>query len=156
MRKRIINRTAAAAAVQPEAWINIESTADVEVTSEDERHPIESAFRFGQEEGWRAREPGRQTIRMFFDPPRPIRRIWLQFVEAEQERTQQFTLRWSPDGQVFHEIVRQQWNFSPSGSTIQTEDYRVDLKNVSVIEVTIDPDMNRGDTIASIADWRIA
>ena len=39
------------------------------------------------------------------------------FQEDEQERTQEFVLRWSPDGgQSYREIVRQQYNFSPPQS----------------------------------------
>jgi outer membrane receptor protein involved in Fe transport len=37
------------------------------------------------------------------------------------------------------EIVRQQWNFSPAGSTTEIEDYAVDLDGVSVLELAIQP-----------------
>jgi outer membrane receptor protein involved in Fe transport len=36
-------------------------------------------------------------------------------------------------------IVRQQWNFSPAGSTTEIEDYAVDLDGVSVLELAIQP-----------------
>ena len=50
-------------------------------------------------------------------------------------RTQEFTLRYSRDnGQSFHEIVRQQWNFSPHGSTTELEEYQVDLSEVTTLE----------------------
>ena len=51
------------------------------------------------------------------------KRIWLRFVETATERTQEFTLRYRElGGSAVKEIVRQQWNFSPAGSTAETED----------------------------------
>jgi hypothetical protein len=84
----------------------------VEITSEDEAHPIECVLQLGERHGWRAAEPGPQIIRLLFDQPQELKRIWLVFEETEIRRTQEFTLRWSPDqGHSFREIVRQQWNF---------------------------------------------
>ena len=66
-------------------------------------------------------------------------------------------LRWSPDGgQTLHEIVRQQWNFSPHGATRQTEDHRVDLTGVTVLELSIVPDISGGTAHASLAQLRLA
>ena len=80
----------------------------------------------------------------------------LQFHELEVARTQQFTVRWSGGpGEPVKEIVRQQWNFSPDGSTIESEDYVVDLKAVSILELTIDPDRGAGQALATLADWRL-
>ena len=75
---------------------------------------MESALVAGEMRGWRASDSGTQTIRLIFDEPQRITRIALVFEETETERTQEFVLRWSPDGgRSFREIVRQQWNFSP-------------------------------------------
>ena len=97
-----------------EEWLNLEEIARVEVSSEDPQHPIESAFKRGESIGWRASQTGEQTIRLLFDEPKDLRRIWLRFSEPRVERTQQFTLRWA-DSQTgsSKEIVRQQWNFNP-------------------------------------------
>ncbi len=54
------------------------------------------------------------------------------------------------------EVVRQQWNFSPGVSDIESEDYQVNLKAVSILELTIDPDRGAGDAVATLADWRLA
>ncbi len=82
---------------------------------------------------------------LLFDVPQRIRRIWLVFEETEAERTQEFVLRWFSDGgHSFREIVRQQWNFSPPDATRETEDYRVDLSGVTVLELVIVPDKSRG------------
>jgi hypothetical protein len=131
-----------------EEWLNLEEIARVEVSSEDPQHPIESAFKHGESLGWRASQPGEQTIRLLFDEPKDLRRIWLRFSEPKVERTQQFTLRWA-DGQTgpFREIVRQQWNFNPRNSTMEVEDYKVDLRHVLALELTIDPDLGKNDLL---------
>ncbi len=129
----------------------------MEITSEDEAHPIESALVPHRSSGWRAAGPGEQTIRLVFVHPQRIRRILLEFVETNAERTQEFVLRWFQDGgQSFQEIVRQQWNFSPQGATRETEDYRVDLSGVTVLELNIIPDISGGNAHASLAQLRLA
>lgn len=156
MRKRIINPMQQEAASLDVEWLNIEALAEVEITSEDAAHPIESALLPGRS-GWRAAVPGKQTIRLLFESPQRIRRIWINFVESSAERTQEYVLRWSPDGgQSFHEIVRQQWNFSPMGATSETEDLHVDLPAVTVLELSIIPDISRGNAFASLAQLRLA
>jgi hypothetical protein len=120
-------------------WIDLEHAATVEVTSEDKNYPIESALSLERGQGWRAAEPGVQTIRLFFDNPQQIRRISLVFEEDEVTRTQEFVLR---SGGPFREIVRQQWNFSAPTSTREIEEYRVGLSHVSVLELTIVPSIN--------------
>src|SRR6266852_6206093 len=137
-------------------WLKLQELAEVEVTSEADSHPVESAFDFGAGPGWRAAWPGKQRIRLVFDQPQSIQRMRLQFNEPEVSRTQEFTVRWSggPD-KPLKEVVRQQWNFSPDGSTIETEDYVVDLKAVSILELTIDPDRGAGEALAKMADWRL-
>src|ERR1700751_3478067 len=101
-----------------EHWLDVGSVAVVEVTSEDDAYPIESALLAGGERGWRAGGPGPQTIRLVFDQPQTLRRIQLHFEETDVARMQEFVLRWSPDrGKLYREIIRQQWNFSPFGTT---------------------------------------
>jgi hypothetical protein len=157
MRKRIIPPAKQNISPPDENWLDLERLAQVEITSEDAAYPIESALLPGQVSGWRATEPGEQTIRLLFEHPQRLRRVWLQFVEPATERTQEFVLRWSPDGgQSFREIVRQQWNFSPQGATCQTEDHRVDLMGVTVLELIIIPDISRGNALASLAQLRLA
>jgi len=140
-----------------EVWLDLDKIAQVAVTSEDSNCPVESAFLAGASSGWRAGGKGEQTIRLIFDPPQRIRRIWLRFVETKTERTQEFSLRWrrKKDG-LEREIVRQQWNFSPVGSTTEVEDYQVELDGVSSLELIVNPDIRQRDTIATLAEWRIA
>src|SRR5262249_61734606 len=118
---------------------------------------VEAALMPGQRGGWRAATAGEQRIRVIFDSPRSLRRIALEFEEHEMERSQEFVLRWRPDGQTSdREIVRQQWNFSPSGAVREIEDYRVDLEHVCEIELAIVPDRSGAPAHASLTGWRMA
>lgn len=157
MRKQLIDVVQLAPSPLERNWLNTEELARVELTSEEADHPIESALQLENGLGWRASKPGIQTIRLIFDHPLPVHRISLSFVEPIVERTQEYVLRWSTDdGQSFQELLRQQWNFSPRGATLQTEDYHVDLAGLTVLELTITPDIGRSDAYASLAQLRIA
>jgi hypothetical protein len=131
--------------------------AQVEITSEDADYPIESALISDIGSGWRAAQPGKQTIRLLFDEPLRLKRIHLVFSEGELERTQEFVLRWSPDGgQSYREILRQQYNFSPPDAAREVEDYDLDLDGVTALELKIVPDISGGGARASLAQLRVA
>jgi hypothetical protein len=156
MRKRIGRNVPEGAGLECN-WLNVEELVEVEITSEDASHPIESALVPGGTSGWRAAEPGEQTIRLWFDHPQQLRRIWISFIELENERTQEYVLRWSSDnGEFFHEIVRQQWNFSPPNTTNEIEDHRVELPAAKILELTIKPDIRNERAFASLANMRLA
>jgi len=157
MRKRLITAVQQAPLPLDQDWLNTEDLAEVELTSEDAKHPIEFALLPGRGPSWRAAAPGKQTIRLLFDHPQLIRQIKLSFAETVVERTQEYVLRWSADsGQTFREIVRQQWNFSPMGATSQEENYHVELAGLTVLELCIIPDISGADAYASLAQLRIA
>jgi hypothetical protein len=156
MRKSVIDTPPARTDVREEQWLNLEELASVEITSEAAGYPIESALSGEETKGWRAAQAGEQTIRISFDQPVSLRRIRLRFIEEEQTRTQEFVLRYfGPDG-ASREILRQQWNFSPGGCTSETEDYRIELQNVSALELTIKPDISGGTATASLASLQLA
>jgi hypothetical protein len=156
MRKRLISAIPHDR-VPFDGGLDLANLGMVEITSEDEAHPIECALQLGEKRGWRAAEPGPQIIRLLFDQPQRLKRIWLVFAETEIQRTQEFVLRWSPDrGRSFQEIVRQQWHFSPPGTVQETEDYRVGLSHVTVLELRIVPDQSGGKARASLASLRLA
>src|ERR671918_1931416 len=157
MRKRIINPDNPEVSPSNQPWLNLEALAEIEVTSEDAAHPIESALIPSGGSGWRAIEPGQQTVRLLFDEPQRIRRMRLVFQEDEQERTQQFVLRWSSDGgQSYREIVRQQYNFSPPATTSESEDYTVELEGLTALELNIVPDISGAPVRASLAELRLS
>jgi len=157
MRKRVVGLVTKDSPLPDQEWLDLERLAQVEVTSEDPTHPIESALLAGTESGWQAAQPGPQTIRLIFDRPQKLRRIWLLFIEPDVARTQEFVLFWSPDDErSLKEIYRQQWNFSPPGAIREVEDYQVELSRVNQLELTIVPDQLGGDARASLARWRLA
>jgi len=157
MRKRIITTDHQEDPILEQGWLNIDELAEVELSSEDASYPIEHALMPGRTSGWRAAVPGKQTIRIIFSHPQQLRRVWLKFEETIVERTQEYVLRWSPDGgKSFRDIVRQQWNFSPAGASTETEDHHVDLPTVAMLELMIIPDIGGGSAIASLAQFRLA
>jgi len=156
MRKRLITPKPQDAPSPNEDWLDLDSAAVVEVTSEEKGYSVESALVSGDVQGWRAADSSPQTIRLIFDVPQRIRRIWLVFEETEAERTQEFVLRWFSDGgHSFREIVRQQWNFSPPETTREIEDYPVELSDLTVLELVMVPDKSRGAARASLKSMRL-
>jgi hypothetical protein len=156
MRKRITNQGTESVSPSNQQWLNVEDLAQVEVSSEDAAHPIDSALVPDAGPGWRAGQPGQQTVRLLFDEPQMIKHVRLLFEEGERERTQQFVLRWSADGgRSYREIVRQQYNFSPPNSTSECEDYDVELDRVTALELTIVPDISGAPVRASLAQLRL-
>jgi hypothetical protein len=157
MRKRTIQQYDSDARLSDTPWLAVNDIATVEVTSEAPAFEIENALLYRAIGGWRAAFPGDQTIRITFDKPQAIKRIWLHFLERQIERTQEFTLRWLPaDGGDFREIVRQQWNFSPRGSVKEIEDYTVDLPAAKQLEIHIKPSQGNVEAYASLAQLRLA
>jgi hypothetical protein len=157
MRKRIIGQGPPEVSAAEPGWMDLERLAQVDITSEDIGHPIESALIPGTGSGWRAAQPGEQAIRLLFDEPLRLQRIHLAFHEEERERTQEFVLRGSSDGgQSYREIVRQQYNFSPPQAAREIEDYDVDLYSVTALELRIIPDISGGNARASLAQLRVA
>jgi hypothetical protein len=156
MQKRLVGAPGQSS-MGEESWLDLEAMTQVELTSEDPACPIEGALLSNGQSGWRAAEPGTQSIRLLFHQPQRLRRIRLRFDEPAAERTQEFALRWSPDGgRSSRDLVRQQYTFSPEGSTSEVEDLNVDLPSVTALELTIDPDQGRGQAYACLAEWRLA
>ena len=159
MRKRQIHVAQSTSSPGEDPWLDVQRLATVEFTSEEAAHPVEAALlpTSSDNPGWWAAEPGPQILRLIFDSSQSLRRIRLCFVETGTPRTQEFVLRWSADGGLsFQELVRQQWNFSPTGATQEVEDYRVQLDGVNVLELVITPDVTGGEARASLAQWRLA
>jgi hypothetical protein len=157
MRKRVMTEGIEKTSATGEKWLDVENLALAEVSSEDTEHPIESALIPNTGPGWKAASPGRQTIRLLFDKPQEVRKIHLVFQQEEHECTQEFVLRWSADnGKSYKEIARQQYNFSPHGTTREIEDYTVDLNGLTTLELMINPDISGGPARAFVAELRLA
>jgi hypothetical protein len=161
MRKHILDSSFHYTAAQ--GWLDLERLAHVQVTSEQATNPIELALISIKDDpatsgpGWQAAQSGVQTIRLLFDEPQSIELIHLLFRETDLQRTQEFLLRYSTDqGASYHQILRQQYSFSPPSSCIQREDYKVQLQAVTTLELSIIPDISGGSCMASLASLRLA
>ena len=139
MRKSIVSPSTATATPIGDLWRDLERIARVEISSEDEGFPIEHALGKKVTEGWRAATTGPQLIRLHFDEPLAVKRLQLHFVDKTSERSQEFAV-FAGAGAELKEVVRQQWSFSPQGSTEETEDYTVNLSGITTLELRIDPD----------------
>jgi len=156
MRKRQLSMPLLESSSSPGTeWLDLETKAVVEVTSEEPDYPVESALISEQRQGWRAASPGTQTIRLIFDQPQRLKHISVFIEDDQSTRTQEFVLRWSPyNASWFREIVRQQWNFNPE-ATHEIEEYQCELSDVGVLELVIVPDISGGQARASLKRLRI-
>jgi len=155
MRKTILGHENHPATSSSNDWFGVEAIAGIAVTSEADDAPVENVLYPDRDTGWRAGRPGPQIIRITFSQPRNIRRIQLDFRESKFARTQEFTLRCTVAGGEPREVIRQQWTFSPQGSTEEIEDYRVTLDDVVVLELAIVPDTSNGGALASLVRLRV-
>lgn len=143
-----------APAVVDAVWRSLDEAVVVELTSEDPEHPIERALLGEGDGGWRAAEPGPQTITLTWPDPITIRRIRLVFEERSRGRTQEFVLRASTrDGT--RDVVRQQFTFAPPGTTVEREDYATNLDGVTRLELDLVPAIDGGDAVATLRQWRV-
>ncbi len=153
LRKQIIKETLAAQAPST-GGIDIAAVATVLVTSESPDHPIDHAFDAHRGPGatrWIAGEPGEQSVILAFDNPQMIQEVALEVEEREVARTQELQLAISIDGgQTYREVVRQEYNFSPTGSTFMREDWKVSTGAVTHLRLMIKPDKGGKPSRASI------
>jgi hypothetical protein len=155
MRKTILGNQNENSSHLSDQWFGIDAIAGIGVTSEAKEAPVESVFDPNSETGWRAGNAGLQVVQITLSEPKTIRRIQLEFRESQFERTQEFTLHATAAGGERTEVIRQQWTFSPKGSTQEVEDYRLNLNDISIVELTINPDLKHGRAHASLVHLRI-
>lgn len=143
MRKSVIVEGAGGQAAGQEdgvEWMDLETLARVEISSEDELFPIEHALGSAVTTGWRAAKTGPQVIRLRFDDPVEVHRVQIHVVERAAERVQEMVIWVGMTGSGRQEVRRQQFTFSPGGTTEELEDFAVELKGVTMLELEIDPD----------------
>jgi hypothetical protein len=140
--------------------IPVSSIATVFVTSEDAEHPIEHAFddhRGPAGTRWIAEQPGEQTIALAFDTPQTIHRVVLEIEEHEVSRTQELDVSVSRDGGLhYQELRRQEFNFSPDGTTFEREDWVIAESNVTHLRIRIRPDKGSRACRASVTSLVLA
>jgi hypothetical protein len=150
IRKKVIGETERL----DEGWRDLSQCAAFEVTSEEVGSPLENALSPDASK-WIAATPGEQVIRITFDEPQNISKIFLLFEETANARSQEFVLSWQRVGQPqWQEIVRQQFNFSPPATTTEKENFNVSLQKASALELLIIPERSGGGH-ASLSQLRI-
>jgi hypothetical protein len=143
LRKQIIKGLPADPVPVP-GEIEIAAVATVLVTSESPDHPVDHAFDGLRGPGgsrWIAGETGEQTLVLAFDSPLAIRQVGLEVEEPEIARTQELHLSASCDGgRTYRELLRQEYNFSPPGTTFEREQWGVTAQGVTHLRLVIKPD----------------
>lgn len=148
-------RPAAPAGTVSTEWQDLADASEVDLTSEHPDWPIEGALLLDRARGWRAGTPGPQTITLVWSEPIRLRRVRLVFEEHSHARTQEFVLRAATRDGV-REIVRQQFTFSPPGTTVECEEYSPNLDGVTRLELAIVPAIDNANVVASLQEWRVA
>lgn len=146
LRKHLLTHRPVSPALQP-GEKDIAALATVFVTSETADHPLEHAFDHQRGPGgsrWMAAEPGEQVLILVFDTPQSISKILLEVEEPDVSRTQELSVAVSCDGgQTYRELLRQEYTFSPPGTTFEREVWAVTAAGVTHVQLVIKPD--KGD-----------
>jgi hypothetical protein len=129
---------------RPADEIDIARYATIAYSSEDPAHPVENLLDGQSGPGgtrWiSARPDTTEHIEVEFDQPRAISRLVYEVEETMRERTQEVRLEASDDGgRTYHQILVQEYNFSPQGATFQREDQRFDPRQGTHLRLTIVP-----------------
>jgi len=124
--------------------IDVAAAATVLVTSEDPAHPVENVFDGRRGPGascWVAGTDGEQTLVLAFDAPASLNRVVLEVEETAVARRQELLLSVSCDGgHTYREVLRQEYNFSPPGTTFEREEWVVRADGVTHLRLSIKPD----------------
>jgi hypothetical protein len=158
VRKRIVTTACIPASEQHDGALDIPALATILFTSEDRDHPIDHIFNRQREGGlrWIAAGPGEQYLILDFDKPQNIRMIVIEVEEDKRSRSQELTISASTDGgRTYHEIIRQEFNFSPPGTIYEKEQWTVAEQGVTHLCLRIVPDKNGGEGRASISSLRL-
>jgi len=143
LRKQIVpSRSGDPASLEGE--ISVADVATVHVTSEQSDHPIDNAFDGRRGPGgsrWIAEGPGEQTVMLLFDRPQAIQRVGVEIEEPAVSRTQELSISLSSDGgRTFRELVRQEFTFSPPGTSFEREVWSASAEAVTHLRLDIRPD----------------
>jgi hypothetical protein len=153
MRKHIIGSAPATPAVLA-GELDVAALASVAVTSEMPDHPVENAFDNRGGPGgsrWTAATPGEQTLILAFDAPQTIHQVLLEVEENQDSRTQELHLAVSHDGgNTYRELLRQEFTFTPPGTTFEREAWTIAAAKVSHLRLCIKPDKGARPCRASL------
>ena len=159
LRKRIIQSPIDRRdAVPGPALKDIPTLATVLVTSESPDHPVDHLFDAEDGPGgtrWEAAADGEQALIVVFDAPQSIREVSVETEELHTTRTQVLTLSLSRDGRAYRELLRQEFTFSPPGTTFERENWNVPAEDVTHLRITIQPDKGHAPCRATLTSVTI-
>jgi hypothetical protein len=140
--------------------IEVARVASVQVSSEQNDHPIDHVFDGSRGPGgsrWIADGPGEQTVILVFDAPQTITRVVVEVEEVEVSRTQELSVSVSDDGgRTYRNLVRQEFNFSPPGTTFEREIWSVAAARVTHLRLEIKPDKGGRIGLATLTSLSLA
>lgn len=143
LRKYLLKDSPAQRVAAPEEK-DIAALATVGVTSEAADHPIDNAFDNYRGPGgsrWVAGEPGPQQLLLSFDAPQTLRLLRLEVEERNVSRTQEIQVAISQDGgHTYQTLLRQEYTFSPPGTTFEREEWAMPAEGVTHLQLVIMPD----------------
>ena len=123
---------------------DIAALATVWVTSEATDYPIDNVFDSHRGPGgsrWIAETPGPQKLLLAFDTPQTLRMLRLEIEERDVSRTQELYVAISRDGgNTYQTLLRQEYNFSPPGTTFEREEWALPAEGVTHLQLVITPD----------------
>lgn len=154
LRKHLLHEQPTAPARDSQEEKDIAALATVFVTSEDPEHPIDHAFDRQRGPGgsrWVAGGPGEQRLVVAFDTPQTLRTVCVEIEEQHVNRHQELLLSVSSDGgQHYRELVRQEYYFSPPGTTFEREEWSVTVAGITHLQLAIKPDKGGQPCLATL------
>jgi ribosomal protein RSM22 (predicted rRNA methylase) len=159
LRKHRLAAPLAPRAMGSAAEIDLQTRAEIYYTSETPEHPIERMLDGSRGPGatfWASEQPDtEETILLKFDEPTHVAAVVFEVEESERERTQEVRAEYSTDdGAHYRGLFVQEYNFSPQGSTFQSETLAFDLHHVTHIRLAIKPN-KRGSGRATLTSLRV-
>src|SRR5262245_4948589 len=143
LRKHLLTDHPVERAAEPGAT-DITALATVWITSEATDYPIDNAFDGHHGPGgsrWVAGAPGPQRLLLVFDTPQTLRVLHLEVEERDVSRTQELHLAISRDGgHTYQTLLRQEYTFSPPGTTFEREEWAFPVEGVTHLQLVITPD----------------
>jgi hypothetical protein len=158
LRKRQIDRPGSSAGGNT-TEIDIATHAVVAYSSENPNHPLEHLFDGHDGPGgtyWESARPNTtEQIELGFDRPERIACLLYEVEERTRERTQEIRVEVSTDhGNSYHQVIVQDYVFSPAGSTFQREELRLSLSAITHLRLVIVPNKS-GAGIATLTSLRL-
>jgi hypothetical protein len=158
LRKQILTKLPTDRAPRPDAK-DIPALATVHVTSEAPDHPVDHLFDGSTGPGgtrWIAGSDGEQTLVLVFDAPQTIRTVGIEALEPSAPRTNVLTVSLSDDGgRTYGERIRQEFTFSPPGTTFEREEWSMPAERVTHLRIVIQPDKGNAPHRATLTSLTV-